>query len=82
MCSTHALSLKRVDLRGPWKPTVEEAIIAFRDMRVNKGLYGKYVYQLAIVERASCKDNRGNYKKVEIDNFDKKLSDAGILIDK
>jgi len=74
------------DVDGPWKPTVEEAIVAFRDMLVKKGWLGELVFRSFVAERcpketAPSGDNRGNYYKgAEVEGLDKKLEDAGIRI--
>lgn len=74
------------EVDGPWKPTVREAIVAFRDMLEKRGWLEKLMFKAFVAKRclkdiAPCRDGHGNYyTEVKVEGLDKKLEDVGIRI--
>jgi len=78
---------RKTDVDGPWKPTVEEAIQAYADKLIIKGLQGRSVYKCFVAERvelavAPCKDSRGvPYKGFSYAPLKQDLAQLGIVVE-
>ena len=81
---TSAESRRRKAIDGPWKPTVEEAVVALAASLKKKGMDDLSLFNWFVVERvpeavAPSKDSRGNhYRTLKVANLQSLLVAQGL----